>query len=115
MLFLPPRETEWTTGELATARDGAWFWDGQQAKEWKLEGAKACGGSAGRPTVTESARQWFLAAGGDSVVWFETTLEKLVDDAGGEREVRATDYDLRGTKRKEITIRVRTAADAFLR
>jgi hypothetical protein len=90
MVFVPPRGTEWTTGELATARDRAWFWDGQQAKEWKLEEPKARDGSPGRPTVTESSRQWFLSAGGESAVWFETTFEKVVHDAGGEREVRAT-------------------------
>ena len=87
LLFLPPLGTEWTTGELATTRDRAWFWDGQHAKEWKLEGVKARGGSTGRRTLTESARQWFLSGGGDSVVWFETTFEKVVED-GGEREVR---------------------------
>ena len=90
LLFLPPLGTEWTTGELATARDRAWFWDGQHAKEWKLEGVKARGGSTGRRTLTESARQWFLSASGDSVVWFETTFEKVVEDGGPEREVRTT-------------------------
>ncbi|HEY3064448.1 MAG TPA: hypothetical protein VGL09_01570 [Methylomirabilota bacterium] len=89
MLFVPPRGAEWTTGELVTARDRAWFWDGQQAKEWKLEGAKARSGGP-RATVTESAREWFLSAGGESVVWFETTFEKVVEDGGGEREVRST-------------------------
>jgi hypothetical protein len=40
MLFRPPHGMHWTSGELATAGQRVWFWDGHQAQEWDLEGAK---------------------------------------------------------------------------
>jgi hypothetical protein len=90
MVFLPPKGTQWEGGEMATAGDRVWFWDGHQAKEWKLEGPKTPGGSAGKPTVTETALQWFLSAGGGSLFWFENRFEKIVDGPGLERSVRST-------------------------
>ncbi len=75
---------------MASAADRMWFWDGHQAKESKLEGAKTRGVSAGKPTVTETALQWFLSAGGDSLFWFENRFEKITDEPGVERSVRST-------------------------
>ncbi len=90
MMFLPPKGAQWGGGEMAAAGDRAWFWDGRQAKEWKLEGPKTPGGSAGTPTVTETALQWFLSAGGKSLFRFENRFEKIVDEPGLERSVRST-------------------------
>jgi hypothetical protein len=90
LLFLPPKGAQWAAGEMATAADRAWFWDGRKATEWKLEGPKTPGSSAGKPTVTETARQWFLSAGGESLFWIEQRFEKIVDEPGAERSVRAT-------------------------
>ena len=90
MVFLPPKGVQWASGEMASAGDRVWFWDGHQAKEWKLEGAKTRGGSAGKPTVTETALQWFLSAGGESLFWFENRFEKVTDEPGVERSVRST-------------------------
>ena len=48
------------------------------------------GGSAGKPTVTETALQWFLSAGGESLFWFENRFEKVTEESGSERSVRST-------------------------
>src|SRR6266699_1510498 len=53
MVFLPPRNEQWASGEMAAAGDRVWFWDGHQAKEWKLKGPQTRGGTAGKPTVTD--------------------------------------------------------------
>ena len=90
MVFLPPKDEQWASGELATAGDRAWFWDGHQAKEWQLAGPQTRGGSAGTPTVTDTARQWFLSAGGESLVWVEQRFEQVMADPSLERAVRAT-------------------------
>jgi len=90
MLFLPPEGAQWGGGEMAAAADRVWFWNGQQAREWKLEGPKTSGVSAGTPTVTESARQWYISAGEEWLFWFENTFEKIIDGPGHERSVRAT-------------------------
>jgi hypothetical protein len=107
MLFLPPRGAQWAGGEMATAGDRAWFWDGRQATEWKLEGPKTPGTSAGKPTVTETARQWLLSAGAESLFWIENRFEKIVDEPGAERSVRATARvwrtDLAGNKPEDVT------------
>jgi len=73
---------------MASAGDRMWFWDGHQATERKLEGAKTPGRSAGKPTVTETALQWFLSAGGESLFCFENRFEKVADESGVERSVR---------------------------
>ena len=107
MVFLPPKGTWWATGELATAADRMWFWDGHQAKESKLEGAKTRGDSEGKPTVTETALQWFLSDGGDSLFWFENRFEKVMDESDLERSVRSTSRvwrtDLTGGNPETIT------------
>ena len=92
MMFLPPEALEWGTGEMATAGDRAWFWDGRQAREWKLAGPTTPGDSASRQTVTETALQWFLSRGGQSLFEFENRFEKVVDadEPGRERFVRNT-------------------------
>ena len=95
MLFLPPLGAQWAAGEMATAADRAWFWNGHQATEWPLALPPGAGTSAGRPTVTERSRQWFLSAGGDSLFRIETSFEKILDDSGGERSVRSTGRVLR--------------------
>ncbi len=90
MVFLPEKGVQWGAGEMASAGDRVWFWDGRQAKEWKLESTKTSRGSAGKPTVTETARQWFLSAGGESIFWFENRFEKVTEESGLERSVRST-------------------------
>src|SRR5260370_24022865 len=79
MLFLPSLGAQWAAGDMATSADRAWFWDGSQAKEWKLEGPKRSGTHAGKPTVTETVRQWFLSAGGGALFWIEHTSEQIMD------------------------------------
>ena len=90
MVFLPPKGAQWGSGEMASAADRMWFWDGRQGKERKLEGTKTRGGSAGKPTVTEPALQWFLSAGGEALFWFENRFEKVTDESDVERSVRLT-------------------------
>ena len=90
MMFLPPKGAQWGGGEIAAAGDRAWFWDGHQAQEWKLEGPRTFSGSSGKPTVTETARQWFLSVGGESLFWIENTFEKIVEGSGLETSVRST-------------------------
>ena len=75
---------------MASAGDRLWFWDGYQAKERSLDGPKTPGGSPEKPTVTETAIQWFLSAGGESLFWFENKFEKVTDDDGVERSVRSS-------------------------
>lgn len=107
MVFLPPKGAQWGSGEIASAGDRVWFWDSYQAKEWKLEGTKTRGGGAGKPTVTETALQWFLSAGGKSLFWFESRFEKVTDESGLERSVRSTSRvwrtDLAGGRPETIT------------
>ncbi len=106
LVFLPPKAAQWANGEMASVADRMCFWDGQQAKESKLEGTKTRGGSAGKPTVTETALQWFLSAEGDSLFWFENRFEKVMDESGLERSVRSTSRawrtDLSGDKPETI-------------
>ena len=90
MVFLPPKGAQWASGEMASNVDRMWFWDGHRAMESKLEGAKTRGGSADKPTVTETALQWFLSAGGESLVWFENRFEKVTEGLGLEHSVRST-------------------------
>ena len=90
MAFLPPQGVQSGNGETASAGDRMWFWDGHQVRERKLEGAKARGGSAGNPTVTETLLQTFLSVGGEGLFWFSNTFEKVTDASGLERSVRAT-------------------------
>jgi hypothetical protein len=90
MLFLPPQGAQWAAGEMATAADRAWFWNGQQATEWPLAAPPTTGVSAGTPTVIESSRRWLLSAGGDSLFRIENSFEKILNSAGGERSVRST-------------------------
>jgi hypothetical protein len=107
MVFLPPKGAQWASGEMASAADRMWFWNGHQAKESKLEGTKTRGGSSGKPTVTETALQWFLSAGGESLFWFENSFEKVTDEAGLEQSVRSTSRvwrtDLAGGRPEKIT------------
>ena len=107
MVFLPPKGAQWGGGEMASAGDRLWFWDGHQAKEWNLEGPKTPGDSAGKPTIAETAIQCFLAAGGESLFWFENRFEMVRDEAGLERSVRSTSRvwrtDLAGGKPATIT------------
>ena len=90
MVFLPPKGAMWGGGAMATAAGRMWFWDGRQGRESKLEGAETPGRSAGNPTVTQPALQWFLSADGNSLFWFENSFEKILDGPGVERSVRAT-------------------------
>ncbi len=95
MVFVPPKGVEWGSGELASAAGRAWLWDGQKAREWKLEAAKTQGTSAGKPTVTETTRQWFLSAGGESLFSLEQKFEMMTDESGLERSVRSISRVLR--------------------
>jgi len=95
MLFLPPQGAQWAAGEMATAADRAWFWNGRQATEWPLASPPRTGMSAGNPTVTASSRQWFLSVGGDSLFRVETSFEKILDNSGIERSVRSSERVLR--------------------
>lgn len=90
MMFLPPNGMQWAGGEMAAAQGRVWFWDGRQARERKLDGTKTTGGTAAAPAVTETALEWFLSAGGESLFWFENTFEKIMGASGGERSVRTT-------------------------
>ena len=90
MMFLPPMGAQWGSGEMASAGDRMWFWDGHQATERRLEGTKTPGGSVGKHTVTETALQWFLSAGGESLFCFENRFEKVIDESGVERSVRVS-------------------------
>ncbi len=90
MVFLPPKDAQWASGEMASAAGHEWFWDGRQAKERRIEGPKTQGGSAGKPTVTETALQWFLSAGGESLFWFENRFEKVTEGLGLELSVRSS-------------------------
>lgn len=89
MLFLLPRGLQFFgPGGIAVA-DRTWFWDGHQTRELNVEGTKIRGRNGGRPTVKETAPQYFLTAGGDSLVWFENKFEKVLDESGLERSVRS--------------------------
>ena len=90
MVFVPPKGAQWGSGEMASSGDRMWFWDGHQGKERNLEDTKTRGGSAAKPTITESALQWALSAGGESLFWFENRFEKVTDEAGVEQSVRST-------------------------
>lgn len=107
MVFLPPTGMMWLTGEMASAGDRIWFWDGQRATESKREATKTQGGGAAKPTVTETVRQRFLSAGGDSLFWFENRFEKVMDESGPERSVRFASRvwrtDLAGDSPETIT------------
>lgn len=89
MAFLPPKGVQWLSGEMASAGDRIWFWDGHQATESTREDTKTRGSTAGKPTVTETARQWFLSVGGESLFWFENRVEKVMDTSDLERSVRS--------------------------
>jgi len=90
MVFLPPKGMGWLGGEMESAGDRIWFWDGHQATESKLERTETRGGGADKPTVTETVLQRFLSAGGDALFWFESRFEKVVDESDVERSVRST-------------------------
>jgi hypothetical protein len=90
MLFLPPHGGQWPSGEMATAADRAWFWDGHQAREWKLDGPNTSGTRAGTPTAIETTRQWLLSADGESLIWIEDTFETMAAASGTERSVHST-------------------------
>ena len=106
MVFLPLKGAQWAGGEMASAGDRMWFWDGHQARERKLEGTKTRGDKAGKPTVTETAPEWFLSGGGEFLFWFETRFEKITDEFGVERSARFTSEvsrtDLAGGKLETI-------------
>jgi len=106
MVFLPLKGAQWAGGEMALAGDRMWFWDGHRATERKLEGTKTPGDKAGKPTVTETALEWFLSGGGEFLFWFETRFEKITDESGLERSVRFTSEvsrtDLAGGQRETI-------------
>jgi len=94
MVFLPPAGTHWAGGDVALSGDRVWFWDGRQAREWNVEEFATRGVSGGEPAVTDTARQWFLSAGGESLFWFENRFEdraeKGAPDSGPQRSVRST-------------------------
>jgi hypothetical protein len=106
MVFLPPKGAQWAGGEMASTGDRMWFWDGHQARERKLEAAKSGGGYAGKPTVTETALEWYLSAGGESLFYFENKFEKVSDESGVERSQRfsseVTRTDLAGSQPETI-------------
>ena len=107
MVFLPPQGAQWGGGEMASAGDRVWFWDGHQTQEWKLQETETRGGSAGKPTVVETARQWLLSVGGESLFWFANRFEKVTDESGPEQSVRSTARvwrtDLAGRRPETIT------------
>lgn len=90
MLFVPPKGTLWTNGEMAPEGDRSWFWDGHHAKKWNFEGHKTRGGTADKRMLTETALQWFLSAEGESLFRLENRFEKVLGKSGLERAVRAT-------------------------
>jgi hypothetical protein len=108
MVFLPPKGMQWGNGEMVQTGDRMWFWDGHQAKEQNLESAKIRGGSTDKPTVTETALEWFLSAEAKFLFWLETRFEKIMDESGVERSVRSTSRvwrtDLAGDNPETITI-----------
>jgi hypothetical protein len=110
MLFLPSLGAQWAAGDMATSADRAWFWDGRQAKEWKLEGPKTPGTHAGKPSVTETVRQWFLSAGGESLFWIEHKFEKIRDTLGVEHSVRTTAHVWRTSPSGDNPVDVATIA-----
>jgi hypothetical protein len=106
MVFFPPKGMHWASGEMASAGDIVWFWDGHETKEWKLE-LENSGVSAGKPTVVETERQWFLSATGESLFRFESRFEKVLDETGLERSMRSASRllrtDLAGSNLEAIT------------
>ncbi|HQT94976.1 MAG TPA: hypothetical protein PK435_10115 [Thermoanaerobaculaceae bacterium] len=93
MVFLPPAGAEWPGGELATAANRVWIWDGQRPAERELDVTVTASGHADRAaTKVETVSRWFLSAGGDGLIHFEATFEKVMDPAGGvlERSERVT-------------------------
>jgi hypothetical protein len=88
MIFAPPPGLQWAGGEMATAGDRVWLWDGQRAREWRREPSRTRSGSADRPTLTERQSQVFLSGDGERLVWFENTFEKVAEASGLERSVR---------------------------
>lgn len=75
---------------MASAGDRVWFWDGRQAREWKLRGTQTRDRGAGRATLTETQPRCFLSAGGEHLFWFENSFEKVTDESGLERSVRSS-------------------------
>lgn len=107
MVFLPPHGVQWASGEMASAGDRVWFWDGHQAREWRLKRTQTRRGSAGKRTLTEKQPQLFLSAGGEFLFWFENTFEKVTEESGLERSVRASSRvwrtDLAGGRPETMT------------
>jgi hypothetical protein len=89
MVFLSPKGAQWGSGEMASAGDRMWFWDGHRGKERNLIDMKTVAGRGDETTVRETALQWFLSAGGDSLFWFENRFERVTDKAGLEQSVRS--------------------------
>jgi len=73
LLFQLPRDVEIAGGETAAAGHRAWLWDGRQPREFPL-----------------GDRQVFLAADGQSLVWFENRFVTAAGADGRERSVRAS-------------------------
>ena len=92
MAFLPPHGMHRASGEMASAGDRLWFWDGHQTREWKLEGMKEPVVGAAKHTDTTTSRQCFLSVSADSLFWFENKFEfkKAQDPLDPKPSVRTT-------------------------
>ena len=75
MLYVPPPGVHGDGGDAAVPGDRAWFWDGQRAREWALVEPDARGRRPQDPPLTETARQWFLSFGRDSLFLFENRFD----------------------------------------
>jgi hypothetical protein len=110
MAFVPPAGTEWAEADPALPGNRAWIWDGQQAHAWPVEVSESGPQAAEAIPRTRTVRHWFLSTNGDSLFWFETTLEyrpeKAVADSGPQFSVRASARvwrtDLAGGRRRQV-------------
>ena len=77
MLFHPLHGEQWASGEMATAGNLAWFWDGQKAREWKLPRTRRTGSSGGKVILNEIRSESFLSADGQSLVQMTLSQEQF--------------------------------------
>jgi hypothetical protein len=108
--FVPPAGTQWAEADPALPGNWAWTWDGQQAHAWPVEVSESGGQAAEAMPRTQTARQWFLSAGGDSLFWFENTFEYRPEKAAAElgpqysvrESARVWRTDLAGGRRHQV-------------
>ena len=77
MVFLPPKGAQWGSGEMASAGDRLWFWDGHRAKERNLEGAKTLGAARTNPPSLKRRFSGFFRREGSPFSGSKTSSRRL--------------------------------------